>query len=45
MADFRVQRMPSPEGEGRAKDSMEAAQARFITVNRSIAKRIFTEWG
>lgn len=41
MADFRAERMPSPEGEGRAKDSMEAAYERYIKVNKSINKRIF----
>ena len=35
--------MPSPQGEGRAKDSMEAAQARYITVNRPIDKWIFAK--
>jgi hypothetical protein len=41
VADFRSERMPSPEGEGRAKDSMEAAYDRYIAVNKSINKRIF----
>lgn len=41
MADFRAERMPSPEGEGRAKDSMEAAYDAYIKVNKSINMRLF----
>jgi len=33
--------MPSPEGEGRAKDSLESAYAAYYKANKSVNKRIF----
>ncbi|MBX3100409.1 MAG: hypothetical protein KF761_12620 [Salinibacterium sp.] len=41
MADFRAERMPSPEGEGRAKSSLESAYETYFSVNKSVNKRIF----
>ena len=36
MADFRSERMPSPEGEGRAKDSLEEGWQTFYRVNKAV---------
>ncbi|QAY73074.1 hypothetical protein ET445_06635 [Agromyces protaetiae] len=41
MADFRGERMPSPEGEGRAKNALEAAWTAYFKANKAINKRIF----
>ena len=41
MADFRSERMPSPEGEGRAKDALESAYETYYKANKSVNKRIF----
>lgn len=41
MADFRSERMPSPEGEGRAKSAIESAYETYYKANRSVNKRIF----
>jgi len=41
VADFRSERMPSPEGEGRAKSAIESAYETYYKANRSVNKRIF----
>lgn len=41
MADFRSERMPSPEGEGRAKSALESAYETYFKVNKSVNNRIF----
>jgi hypothetical protein len=41
MADFRSERMPSPEGEGRAKTAMESAYETYLKANKSVNTRIF----
>ena len=41
MADFRSERMPSPEGEGRAKEALESAYETYYKANKSVNKRIF----
>ncbi len=41
MADFRSERMPSPEGEGRAKSALESAYETYYKVNKAANKRPF----
>jgi hypothetical protein len=41
MADFRSERMPSPEGEGRAKETLESAYETYYKANKSVNRRIF----
>lgn len=41
MADFRSERMPSPEGEGNAKHALEQAWAAYYRANRSANKPLF----
>lgn len=41
MADFRSERMPSPEGEGRAKDALEEAWERFYATNQKVNKPLY----
>ena len=41
MADFRSERMPSPEGEGRAKTAYESAYEVYLKTNTAINKRLF----
>lgn len=36
MADFRAERMPTPEGEGRAKDALEEAWRKFYRTNKAV---------
>lgn len=36
MADFRSERMPSPEGEGRAKEAVEAAWRAYYSANKAV---------
>ncbi|TAM66859.1 MAG: hypothetical protein EPN48_14310 [Microbacteriaceae bacterium] len=36
MADFRAERMPSPEGEGRAKSSLEKAWDAYHAANKAV---------
>lgn len=38
MADFRAERMPSPEGEGRAKHALEDAWDAYHSANKAINK-------
>lgn len=38
MADFRAERMPSPEGEGNAKASLEKAWDAYHAANKAINK-------
>lgn len=41
MADFRSERMPSPEGEGRAKSAMEDAYSAYLKANKAVNRRLF----
>ena len=41
VADFRAERMPSPEGEGRAKSAMESAYETYFKVNKAANERLF----
>lgn len=41
MADFRSERMPSPEGEGHAKEALEAGWEAFYATNRQVNKPIY----
>jgi len=41
MADFRSDRMPSPEGEGRAKDALEAAWEKRLKSRKAINTKVF----
>lgn len=41
MADFRSERMPSPEGEGQAKSALESAYETYYKTNKAVNKRIF----
>jgi hypothetical protein len=41
MADFRSERMPSPEGEGRAKSALESAYTTYYKANKSFNERLF----
>ena len=41
MADFRAERMPSPEGEGRAKSALEDAWDAYHSVNKAINKPLY----
>jgi len=40
VADFRSERMASPEGEGRAKDALERAWQAYYRTNRAINKPV-----
>lgn len=42
MADFRSERMPSPEGEGRAKAALESAWETVYKTNKAVNKPVFT---
>jgi len=41
MADFRSERMPTPEGEGRAKAALESAYETYYKTNTAFNKRLF----
>lgn len=41
MADFRSERMPTPEGEGRAKEALETAYETYYKKNTAFNKRLF----
>lgn len=41
VADFRTERMPSPEGEGRAKSALESAFETYFKANKAVNKRMF----
>lgn len=41
VADFRSERMPSPEGEGHAKAALESAWETFYAANRQMNKPLF----
>ena len=41
MADFRSDRSPSPEGEGRAKHALEDAWDAYHSANKAINKPLF----
>lgn len=41
MADFRSERMPSPEGEGRAKGALETGWETYYQANKAVNKQIF----
>jgi hypothetical protein len=41
MADFRSDRMPSPEGEGRAKTALDSGYETYVKANASVNRRIF----
>lgn len=41
MTDFRSERMPSPEGEGRAKHALEKAWAAYYGANAKANKPVF----
>lgn len=41
MADFRSERMPTPEGEGRAKAALETAYESYYKRNTAFNKRLF----
>lgn len=41
MADFRSDRMASPEGEGRAKHALEDAWDAYYSANRAVNKPLF----
>ncbi|CAO1649454.1 DUF3263 domain-containing protein [Salinibacterium sp. NYA9b] len=38
MADFRADRMPSPEGEGRARSALETAWDSYHSANQTVNK-------
>lgn len=38
MADFRAERMPSPEGEGRARSALEQAWDAYYSANKTVNK-------
>lgn len=38
MADFRADRMPSPEGEGRARSALESAWDAYHEANKAVNK-------
>lgn len=42
MADFRAERMPSPEGEGRAKSALEDAWDAYHSANKAINKPLYS---
>ena len=41
MADFRSERMPSPEGEGRAKDSLDSGWQTYYRANKAVNKQLY----
>lgn len=41
MADFRAERMPTPEGEGNAKDAYETAFETYYKVNKAVNQKVF----
>jgi len=41
MADFRSERMPSPEGEGRARDSFETGWQTYYRANKAVNTQIY----
>lgn len=41
MADFRTERMPSPEGEGRAKNALEAGWQKYFKFNKAINEPMY----
>ena len=41
MADFRSERMPSPEGEGKAKDALESGWDAIYATNKQVNKPIY----
>ena len=41
MADFRSERMSSPEGEGRAKSALERSWEAYFKANRAVNRRVF----
>ena len=41
VADYRSERMPSPEGEGRAKHALEDAWDAYHSANKAINKPLF----
>ena len=42
MADFRSERMPSPEGEGRAKSALEDGWDAYRSANKALNKSLFS---
>lgn len=42
MADFRAERMPSPEGEGNARSSLEQAWDAYHAANKAVNKPLLT---
>lgn len=42
MADFRAERMASPEGEGRAKSALEDAWDAYHSANKAINKPLYS---
>ena len=42
VADFRADRMPSPEGEGRARGAVEKAWDSYYSANRAVNKPLFS---
>lgn len=41
MADFRADRMPSPEGQGRARSALESAWDAYHQTNKAVNKPLF----
>ena len=41
MADFRSERMPSPEGEGKAKGALESGWDAFYATNKQVNKPLY----
>ncbi len=42
MADFRAERMPSPEGEGRARGALESAWDAYYSANRAVNRPLLS---
>lgn len=42
VADFRAERMPSPEGQGRAKSALEDAWDAYHSANKAINKPLYS---
>ena len=42
VADFRADRMPTPEGEGRAKSALESAWDTYYAANKTVNKPMLT---
>lgn len=42
MADFRAERMASPEGEGRAKSALESAWDAYYSANKAVNKPLLS---